>query len=83
MWTSFWGAESGSSFGRRQVACSLGVGFRARTPQVGRDYLKHKERFALEKEMGAAALSFLGQKLFASSTLVNAKRENPCALALS
>ena len=36
LWTSFWGAESGSSFGRRQVACSLGVGFRARTPQVGR-----------------------------------------------
>ena len=24
--TSFWGAESGSSFGRRQVACSLIVG---------------------------------------------------------
>ena len=23
LWTSFWGAESGSSFGRRQVACSL------------------------------------------------------------
>ena len=25
LWTSFWGAESGSSFGRRQVACSLGL----------------------------------------------------------
>ena len=30
LWTSFWGAESGSSFGRRQVACSLIVGLRAR-----------------------------------------------------
>ena len=33
LWTSFWGAES---FGRRQVACFLGVGLRARAPQVGR-----------------------------------------------
>ena len=36
LWTLFWGAESGSSFGRRQVACSLGVGLRACAPQVGR-----------------------------------------------
>ena len=28
--------EGGSSFGRRQVACFLGVGLRARAPQVGR-----------------------------------------------
>ena len=36
-------------------------------------YLRFEERF--EKPMGAA-LSFLGQKLFASSTLINARCEN-------
>ena len=36
-------------------------------------YKRFEERFALERE---AALSFLGQKLFASSTLINAKCEN-------
>ena len=37
-------------------------------------YKRFEERFALEKD--GAALSFLGQKLFASSTLINAKCEN-------
>ena len=37
-------------------------------------YKRFEERFALERE--ADGLSFLGQKLFASSTLINAKCEN-------
>ena len=39
-------------------------------------YKRFEERFALEKTPMGAALSFLGQKLFASSTLINAKCEN-------
>ena len=39
-------------------------------------YLRFEERFALEKEADGSGARFLGQKLFASSTLISAHREN-------
>ena len=39
-------------------------------------YKRFEERFALEREADGSGAQLMGQKLFASSTLINAKCEN-------